>query len=94
VGLLWAVTAGPEAARSARRAAILPREQARVQSRECVDAAVQRFVSFPGGLEPVAHGIAADESGADLLAGELIEEFLLIGRSGSGSNPAPGPGTR
>ena len=50
-----------------------------MQRGERVDAAVERFVSFAGGLEPVAHGMAAHEARADLLAGELIEKLLLIG---------------
>ena len=50
-----------------------------MQLGECVDAAVERFVSFAGRLEPVAHGMAAHEARAHLLAGELIEKFLLIG---------------
>jgi hypothetical protein len=47
----------------------LPGNRARVKRGERVDAAVQHLVSLPGGLEPVAHGMAADETGADLLAG-------------------------
>ena len=50
-----------------------------MQCGERVDAAVERFVSFTGGLKPIPHGVAAHEARADLLAGELVEKFLLIG---------------
>jgi hypothetical protein len=33
-----------------------------------VDAAVERFVSFPGRLEPMVHGVAAHEARANCLA--------------------------
>jgi len=50
-----------------------------VEGCQRVDAAVERFVSFAGGLEPVAYGMAAHEARADLLACELVEKFLLVG---------------
>jgi hypothetical protein len=57
----------------------LPWNRARVQRGECVDPAVEGLVSFAGRLEPIAHGMAAHEAGADFLAGELVEKFLLVG---------------
>jgi hypothetical protein len=45
----------------------------RVQGRDRVDAAAEGLVSLPGGLEPIAHGMAADEARADLLGRELLK---------------------
>ena len=50
-----------------------------MQCGQRVDAPVERFVSFAGGFEPIAHRMAAHEARAHLLAGELVEKFLLIG---------------
>jgi hypothetical protein len=50
-----------------------------VQRCERVDAAVECFVSFARGLEPIAHRMAAHEARADLFTRELVEKFLLIG---------------
>jgi len=50
-----------------------------VERGERVDAAGERLVSFLGGLEAVAHRMAANEARADLLARQLVEKFLLIG---------------
>ena len=59
-----------------------------MQRSERVDAVGERFVSLAGGLEPVAHGVAADEACAGLLARELLEKFLLITNPGNGSSQA------
>jgi hypothetical protein len=58
-----------------------------VQRGQRVDAAVERFVSFPGRFEPVADGMAAHEAGAHLLDGDLVEKLLLVGDSENGNSP-------
>ena len=50
-----------------------------MQRGQGVDAEVERLVSLARRFEPVAHGMAAHEARADLLAGELVEKFLLVG---------------
>jgi hypothetical protein len=47
----------------------LPGNRAGVQRGERVDAEDERFVSLARRFEPVAHGMAAYEARADLLAG-------------------------
>jgi hypothetical protein len=49
-----------------------------MQRGECVDAAVERLVSYAARLDGLADGMAAHEALAQLLARELVEVFLLI----------------
>jgi hypothetical protein len=52
--------------------------RAGMQRGECVDAAVERLVSYAARLEPLADGMAGHEARAHLPDRELVEVFLLI----------------
>jgi hypothetical protein len=72
-GCLRALMAAAAAVRSPRHEGEPPRNWARVERGECIGAAVERLISFAGRLEPGAHGMAAHEASADLLAGKLVQ---------------------